>query len=59
MAQLVLSGKPNELVQSVAKSALLERLGTPGDIANVAEFLAGPEAAWINTQTVRFNGGIV
>jgi 3-oxoacyl-[acyl-carrier protein] reductase len=34
----------------------LERLGTPGDIAEVVSSLAGP-ARWINGQTIYVNGG--
>jgi 3-oxoacyl-[acyl-carrier protein] reductase len=37
----------------------LERLGEPGDIARVVSFLAGPDAGWVNAQTLRVNGGIV
>ena len=33
------------------------RLGTPEGIANVVSFLAGPDAGWINAQTLRVNGG--
>lgn len=41
------------------KLAPLERLGTPDDIASVVAFLAGPEGAWINSQVLRVNGGMV
>ncbi len=37
----------------------LERLGTPEDIAGVVAFLAGPDGAWVNGQTLRANGGII
>jgi 3-oxoacyl-[acyl-carrier protein] reductase len=37
----------------------LERLGEQEDIAKVASFLAGPDAGWVNGQTLRANGGIV
>jgi NAD(P)-dependent dehydrogenase (short-subunit alcohol dehydrogenase family) len=36
-----------------------ERLGTPEDIAAAVAFLAGPDGAWINGQTLRANGGMV
>jgi 3-oxoacyl-[acyl-carrier protein] reductase len=40
--------------------APLERLGQPDDIAAAAvAFLAGPDGAWINGQTLRANGGII
>jgi len=46
-------------VERLAKLAPLERLGEPEDIARVVSFLAGPNAAWINGQVVRANGGII
>ncbi len=56
---LFLDGKPQEVVDRMAKMAPLERLGTPEDIASVVAFLAKPDSAWINGQTMRANGGIV
>lgn len=56
---LFLKGKPQEAVDRLAKLAPLERLGQPGDIAKVVSFLAGPDGAWINGQTLRANGGII
>ena len=56
---LFLNGKPQEVVERLAKLAPLERLGQPEDIAAVVAFLAGPDGAWINGQTLRANGGIV
>ena len=56
---LFLKGKPQEVVERMAKMAPLERLGQPGDIADVVAFLAGPDASWVNGQTLRANGGIV
>ena len=56
---LFLSGKPPELVERMAKMAPLERLGSPEDIAAAVSFLAGPDAGWVNGQTLRANGGIV
>jgi len=38
---------------------LLERLGTPEDIASVVAFLVGPDGGWINGQVLRPNGGSV
>jgi 3-oxoacyl-[acyl-carrier protein] reductase len=43
----------------LAKLAPLERLGQPDDIASAVAFLAGPDAGWINGQTLRANGGII
>jgi len=56
---LFLKGKPQEVVDRLAKLAPLERLGQPDDIADVVAFLAGPDAAWINGQVLRANGGII
>ncbi|MDB5480409.1 MAG: short-chain dehydrogenase/reductase [Caulobacteraceae bacterium] len=57
--KLFLDGKPQEVVDRLAKLAPLERLGQPEDIAGAVAFLAGPDGAWINGQTLRANGGII
>lgn len=56
---LFLNGKPQEVIDRLAKLAPLERLGQPEDIASTVAFLAGPDGAWINGQTLRANGGII
>lgn len=56
---LFLDGKSPELVDRLAKMAPLERLGQPEDIAAAVAFLTGPDAAWINGQVLRANGGII
>lgn len=56
---LFLKGKPQEAIDNLARLAPLERLGQPEDIANAVAFLVGPDAAWINGQVLRANGGIV
>jgi len=56
---LFLKGKPQDVVDRMAKMAPLERLGQPIDIADVVSFLAGPDAAWVNGQVLRVNGGII
>lgn len=56
---LFLHGKPPELVERLAKLAPLERLGQPEDIAAAVAFLADPDGAWINGQTLRANGGVI
>lgn len=55
---LFLDGKDEKTIASMAAQPPLERLGTPGDIAEVVSFLAGP-ARWVNGQVLRANGGIV
>jgi 3-oxoacyl-[acyl-carrier protein] reductase len=57
--ELFLKGKPQEVVDRLAKLAPLERLGQPEDIADAVAFLAGPDAGWINGQVLRANGGII
>ncbi|MBO9558025.1 MAG: SDR family oxidoreductase [Caulobacter sp.] len=57
--RLFLDGKPQEVVDRLAKLAPLERLGQPEDIAAAIAFLVGPDGAWINGQTLRANGGII
>jgi 3-oxoacyl-[acyl-carrier protein] reductase len=56
---LFLNGKSPELIERMAKTNPLERLGTPQDIAAAVSFLAGPDGSWINGQTLRANGGMV
>jgi 3-oxoacyl-[acyl-carrier protein] reductase len=56
---LFLDGKPQAVVDQLAKLAPLERLGQPADIASVVAFLAGPDGGWVNGQIVRANGGII
>lgn len=57
--QLFFKGKPQSVIDTLAKQPPLERLGTPEDIAGVVSFLAGPDGAWVNGQTLRANGGII
>ena len=51
--------KERQVIDQLAKLAPLERLGLPEDIANAVAFLASPDAAWINGQVLRVNGGII
>jgi 3-oxoacyl-[acyl-carrier protein] reductase len=34
-------------------------VGTPGDIADVVAFLAGPDARWITGQNIQVTGGLI
>jgi 3-oxoacyl-[acyl-carrier protein] reductase len=56
--ELFLNGKSEDLIQQIARSAPLERLGQPEDIAGVVSFLAGPDGGWVNGQVLRANGGM-
>jgi 3-oxoacyl-[acyl-carrier protein] reductase len=57
--KLFLDGKPQAVIDHLTKLSPLERLGQPDDIAAAVAFLAGPDGAWINGQTLRVNGGII
>jgi len=46
------------LRQRIAEQSPLERIGTPGDIAEVVLFLAGP-GRWVNGQVIYANGGAI
>ena len=55
--ELFMKGKTGEQVAMLAAMSPLERLGQPGDIANVVSFLLGSDGGWVNSQVVRVNGG--
>ena len=55
---LFLDGKSDALIAQFAKMPPLERLGQPDDIASVVSFLTGHDAAWVNGQILRVNGGL-
>ncbi|MDB5218462.1 MAG: family oxidoreductase [Myxococcaceae bacterium] len=57
--ELFLKGKSQAAIDALAKLTPLERLGQPADIAAAVAFLAGPDGAWVNGQTLRANGGII
>lgn len=56
---LFLKNKSDQQIEHLAKMPPLERLGQPEDIANTVAFLVGPDAGWVNGQTIYVNGGIV
>lgn len=57
--ELFLKGKPDQLIETIAKMSPLERLGQPTDIAAAVSMLAGPDGGWINGQTIFVNGGVI
>jgi len=57
--ELFTEGKSQEFIDKLANMSPMERLGQPGDIANVVNFLASDEGHWVNGQVLRANGGIV
>nr|QKW93940.1 NADPH-dependent enoyl-acyl-carrier-protein reductase [Vitiosangium cumulatum] len=58
-SEMFFEGKSQELLDSIAKRAPLERLGTPEETAHVVAFLVGEESAWVNGQILRVNGGLI
>ncbi len=56
--ELFLAGKSEADLRRLAGMAPQNRIGRPPEIAEVVAFLASPEAAWVNGQVVRANGGI-
>ncbi|KAJ7720862.1 hypothetical protein DFH07DRAFT_858290 [Mycena maculata] len=50
-------GKPQQLIDTIAKFAPSGRLGAVEDIAPVVSFLASPAAQWVNGQNIPVNGG--
>lgn len=50
---------PEEAVQNAAKTTLLNRLGTPEDIAKLALFLISEDSSWITGTAMTIDGGIL
>ncbi|KAK1229278.1 hypothetical protein PQX77_007667 [Marasmius sp. AFHP31] len=48
-----------EAMESMQKTAALERNGDPQDIARLVSFLSGPDSDWITGQTMIIDGGVV
>jgi len=46
-----------ELVETLAKTIPVGRMGTPADVGAMAVYLASDEASWITGQTIGLNGG--
>jgi 3-oxoacyl-[acyl-carrier protein] reductase len=44
--------------ENAAKSVLLGRAGTPGEVAAVVAFLASPDSSFITGETIEINGGM-
>lgn len=51
-------GKNDAMLDMIKKWAPSGRLGQPDDIASVVTFLASENAAWVNGQNIRINGGM-
>jgi len=50
---------PDEMMQGIADSTPLGRVGEPDDVADVIVFLACGEARWVNGCSVMVDGGLV
>lgn len=55
---LMLDAESDDRKDELTQMSPLERLGRPGDIAEVVAFLAGP-ARWVNGQVLYVNGGVI
>lgn len=56
---LTLQTNPSQVLESMAGSIPLGRLGKPEDIARVVYFLASPDAAYITGATLVVDGGLL
>ncbi len=50
---------PESAVENARKATLMQRLGTPEDIAKLALFLTSDDASWITGSTFTIDGGIL
>src|SRR6266446_1254674 len=48
-----------EVFAAAEKSVPLGRAGTPEEVARVIAFLAGPESAYLTSETIEINGGML
>src|SRR5262249_42315890 len=53
------AGKTEEAKQRMAAFSPFNRIGQPGEIAEVVRFLASEQASWVQGQIVQPNGGMV
>ncbi|MCG2460635.1 SDR family oxidoreductase [Flavobacteriaceae bacterium F89] len=50
---------PESAVENAKEKSLLQRLGTPEDIAKLALFLVSDDSSWITGSTINIDGGIL
>jgi len=58
-SEMFAEGKTAAQIQQMAQAAPLGRLGEASEIASIVAFLAREEAAWVNGQIIRANGGVL
>ncbi|KAH9929637.1 hypothetical protein B0H21DRAFT_826172 [Amylocystis lapponica] len=51
------AGKPEQLLQMIAGTHPLKRIGEPDEVSPVVAFLAREEASWVNGHNIFVNGG--
>lgn len=56
--ELFLRGKSEETLRAVAGFSPFNRIGEPGEMASVINFLCGPECTWMSGQIIRVNGAM-
>ncbi|XP_045798252.1 NADPH-dependent aldehyde reductase-like protein, chloroplastic [Trifolium pratense] len=58
-AGMFLVGKTEEMVKKIGEENPIGRIGESKDISHIVGFLATDSAEWVNSQTIRANGGVV
>lgn len=58
-SEMFAEGKTDAQIQQMAQAAPLGRLGEASEIASLVAFLVRADAAWVNGQVVRANGGVL
>jgi 3-oxoacyl-[acyl-carrier protein] reductase len=53
---LFLTGKPQQLLDTLANASPFGKLGKPEEIADAVVFLASESSRWISGQTIKVNG---
>jgi 3-oxoacyl-[acyl-carrier protein] reductase len=56
--ELFTKGKSEEVINRLASLSAFNRIGEPGDIANIVVFLASDDAKWISAQNIGINGAM-
>ena len=58
-SEMFAEGKTDAQIQQMAQAAPLGRLGEASEIASIVAFLVREDAAWVNGQIIRANGGVL